>query len=60
MHYPKIILYYNAGGEEEAKSDQVPSNQVSYIAGRRLILTKVRERHTLMKWKTESNAWSRP
>jgi hypothetical protein len=58
MHYPKTILYYHAGGEEEAKIDRVPRNLVSYIAGRRLILTKVREGHTLMKWKTESSAWS--
>jgi hypothetical protein len=58
MHYPKTALYYNAGGEEEAKIDQVPRNPVSYIAGMRLILTKVRERRTLMKWKTELSAWS--
>ena len=58
MHYPKTILYYNAGGEEEAKIDQVPRNPILYIAGRRLIVTKVGERHTLMEWKTESSAWS--
>jgi hypothetical protein len=40
MYYQKTKLYYHAGGKEEAKIDQVPRNIVSYIAGRRLILTK--------------------
>ena len=59
MYCSKLTLYYNAGEEEEAKIDKVLRNPVTSIAEPPLILTKAREGRTLMKWKTESSAWSR-